>query len=79
MQRDDVIGSGMAGLVVASLLTHQGRRAAALEAHDKPGGYAHIPFLGQFPVCAYEHDVFAFLCDSGATRCLLSTPRSRGL
>jgi phytoene dehydrogenase-like protein len=36
-----VIGSGLAGLSCAALLSHCGKRTAVLEAHDAPGGCAH--------------------------------------
>ena len=36
-----VIGSGLAGLSCAALLSHCGKKVAVLEAHDSPGGAAH--------------------------------------
>lgn len=36
-----VIGSGLAGLSCAALLSHCGRSVAVLESHDAPGGAAH--------------------------------------
>ena len=36
-----VIGSGMGGLTSAALLAKAGKSVLILEAHDRPGGYAH--------------------------------------
>lgn len=36
-----VIGSGIGGLTAASLLAKSGKSVLVLEAHDRPGGYAH--------------------------------------
>tara|TARA_R110002096_G_scaffold171490_3_gene344390 strand:- start:10644 stop:12200 length:1557 start_codon:yes stop_codon:yes gene_type:complete len=60
---DLIIGSGMAGLTVASLLVSAGRRVAVLEAHDTPGGYAHTFAMGKFRFCAQVHYIFG--CGEG--------------
>lgn len=60
---DLVIGAGMAGLTVASLLATQGRRVAVLEAHDTPGGYAHTFSMGAYRFCAQVHYIFS--CGEG--------------
>jgi phytoene dehydrogenase-like protein len=66
MDVDDlVIGAGMAGLSVASLLAKSGRRVLVLEAHDVPGGYAHTFTLKGFRFCAQVHYVFG--CGEGET------------
>ncbi len=36
-----VIGSGVGGLTAASLLAKSGKSVLVIEAHDRPGGYAH--------------------------------------
>ncbi len=53
-----VIGSGMAGLTVAALLAHAGRRVAVLEAHDLPGGYVHSFRMGDYRFCAQIHYIW---------------------
>lgn len=55
---DVVIGSGMAGLAVASLLANDGRRVGVLEAHDSPGGYAHSFRVKDYRFCAQVHYIF---------------------
>jgi all-trans-retinol 13,14-reductase len=60
---DLVIGAGMAGLTVASLLASQGRRVLILEAHDVPGGYAHTFEVGKYRFCAQVHYIFG--CGKG--------------
>ncbi len=54
---DLVIGAGMAGLSVAALLARTGRRVLVLEAHDTPGGYAHMFRMRDFRFCALEFKV----------------------
>jgi glycine/D-amino acid oxidase-like deaminating enzyme len=45
MEVDDlVMGAGMAGVAVASLLGQSGRRVLFVEVHDVPGGQAHYVF-----------------------------------
>jgi all-trans-retinol 13,14-reductase len=66
MDFDDlVIGAGMAGLAVASLLAKSGRRVLVLEAHDVPGGYAHTFRVKDYQFCAQVHYVFG--CGEGET------------
>jgi all-trans-retinol 13,14-reductase len=60
---DLIIGSGMAGLTVASLLAHAGRRVALLEAHDALGGYAHTFRMKEYRFCAQVHYIFS--CGEG--------------
>lgn len=55
---DIVIGSGMGGLTVGSLLTRAGRRVLVLEAHDTPGGYAHTFRMRDYRFCAQVHYIF---------------------
>jgi all-trans-retinol 13,14-reductase len=55
---DVIIGSGMAGLSVAALLAHRGRRVAVLEAHDALGGYAHTFRMKDYRFCAQVHYIF---------------------
>ena len=66
MDFDDlVIGAGMAGLAVASLLACSGRRVGVLEAHDVAGGYAHTFTMKDYRFCAQVHYVFG--CGEGET------------
>ena len=66
MDFDDlVIGAGMAGLAVASLLAGSGRRVLVLEAHDVAGGYAHTFAVKDHRFCAQVHYVFG--CGEGET------------
>jgi all-trans-retinol 13,14-reductase len=60
---DLVIGAGMAGLTVASLLARSGRRVLVVEAHDTPGGYAHTFAMGAYRFCAQVHYIFG--CGEG--------------
>jgi phytoene dehydrogenase-like protein len=60
---DIVIGAGMAGLTVGSLLAADGRRVLVVEAHDTPGGYAHTFAMGAFRFCAQVHYIFS--CGEG--------------
>lgn len=60
---DLVIGAGMAGLTVGSLLAADGRRVLVVEAHDTPGGYAHTFAMGAFRFCAQVHYIFS--CGEG--------------
>lgn len=60
---DLVIGAGMAGLTVASLLSADGRRVLLVEAHDTAGGYAHTFTMGTYRFCAQVHYIFS--CGEG--------------
>jgi phytoene dehydrogenase-like protein len=55
---DIVIGSGMGGLTVGSLLARSGRKVLVLEAHDTPGGYAHTFRMRDYRFCAQVHYIF---------------------
>ena len=41
-----VVGSGLSALAFAAIMAKSGRRVVVLEAHDKPGGYAHTFDVG---------------------------------
>jgi phytoene dehydrogenase-like protein len=62
---DLVMGAGLAGLAVASLLAQAGRRVLVLETHDVPGGNAHTFAMRQFHFCAQVHYIFG--CGEGQT------------
>lgn len=53
-----VIGSGLSALSVGSLLAQAGQRVCILEAHDKPGGFAHTFAMGEYRFCAQVHYVW---------------------
>jgi all-trans-retinol 13,14-reductase len=53
-----IIGTGMAALTVGALLAHAGYRICMLEAHDKPGGYAHTFYMNDFHFCAQVHYIW---------------------
>ena len=53
-----VVGSGLAGLTFAALMAKAGRRVVVLEAHDKPGGYAHTFEVGPYRFNAQLHYVW---------------------
>ena len=53
-----IVGTGMAALSVGALLAHSGQRVCMLEAHDKPGGYAHTFKMGDFYFCAQVHYIW---------------------
>lgn len=58
-----VVGAGMGGLTVASLLAHAGARVAVLEAHEYPGGCCHTFPMGDYRFCAAVHYIFS--CGEG--------------
>jgi all-trans-retinol 13,14-reductase len=53
-----IIGSGIAGLTVASLLANAGKKVCVLEAHDIPGGYCHSFKMGAYHFCAQVHYIW---------------------
>ncbi|MGE0711499.1 MAG: phytoene desaturase family protein [Planctomycetota bacterium] len=53
-----IVGSGMSALSVGSLLAHAGQRVCLLEAHDRPGGFAHTFAMGGYEFCAQVHYVW---------------------
>ncbi len=57
------IGSGNAALTCATLLANQGNKVCVLEAHDKPGGYAHTFSIGDYAFCAQVHYIWG--CGKG--------------
>lgn len=58
-----ILGSGMSGLTVGSLLAKAGKKVCILEAHDHPGGCAHSFPMGRFTFCAAVH--YIFFCGEG--------------
>ena len=59
-----VVGAGMGGLTVASLLAHAGARVAVVEAHEYPGGCCHTFPMGEhYRFCAAVHYIFS--CGAG--------------
>ena len=54
-----VVGSGISALTVGSLLAHAGQSVCMLEAHDRPGGFAHTFRMGDYQFCAQVHYVCA--------------------
>jgi all-trans-retinol 13,14-reductase len=58
-----IIGSGMAGLTVGSLLARAGKSVCLLEAHEHPGGCAHSFPIGRYTFCAAVH--YIFFCGEG--------------
>lgn len=60
-----VVGSGLAGLSFAALAAKSGRRVLVLEAHDKPGGYAHTFDVGRHRFNAQLH--YVWNCGEGRT------------
>lgn len=53
-----VIGTGIGGLAIASLLAHAGRRVIIFDRHYLPGGYGHTFGAGRFLFCAELHYVW---------------------
>jgi len=53
-----IIGSGIAGLTVGSLLANAGKKVCLLEAHDIPGGYCHSFEMGDYHFCAQVHYIW---------------------
>lgn len=59
-----IIGAGMGGLTVGSLLAHAGARVAVVEAHEYPGGCCHtFPMGDHYRFCAAVHYIFS--CGEG--------------
>jgi len=58
-----IVGAGMGGLTVGSLLAHAGARVAVLEAHEYPGGCCHTFPMGDYEFCAAVHYIFS--CGEG--------------
>lgn len=58
-----IIGAGMGGLTVGSLLARAGARVCVLEAHEYPGGCAHSFPMGDYTFCAAVH--YIFYCGEG--------------
>ena len=61
-----IVGSGLAGLSFGALMANSGRRVRIVEAHDKPGGYAHT-FVegGKYRFNAQLH--YVWNCGPGET------------
>lgn len=53
-----IVGAGMAALAVGALLAKAGNKVCLLEAHDKPGGYAHTFKMNDFSFCAQVHYIW---------------------
>lgn len=58
-----IIGAGMGGLTVGSLLAKTGAKVAILEAHEYPGGCCHSFPMGDYQFCAAVHYIFS--CGEG--------------
>jgi len=58
-----IVGAGMGGLTVGSLLAHAGARVAVVEAHEYPGGCCHTFPMGDYRFCAAVHYIFS--CGEG--------------
>ena len=58
-----IIGAGMGGLTVGSLLARAGARVAIVEAHEYPGGCCHTFPMGNYKFCAAVHYIFS--CGEG--------------
>ncbi|MGI9288755.1 MAG: phytoene desaturase family protein, partial [Pseudomonadales bacterium] len=57
------IGTGNAALTCATLLANLGNKVCMLEAHDRPGGYAHTFSIGDYSFCAQVHYIWG--CGKG--------------
>lgn len=57
------IGTGNAALTCATLLSNLGYKVCLLEAHDRPGGYAHTFTMGDYAFCAQVHYIWG--CGEG--------------
>jgi phytoene dehydrogenase-like protein len=58
-----IIGAGMGGLTVGSLLANAGATVAVVEAHEYPGGCCHSFPMGDYRFCAAVHYIFS--CGEG--------------
>jgi phytoene dehydrogenase-like protein len=53
-----VVGSGLSALAFGALMARSGRKVVVLEAHEKPGGYAHTFEMGPYRFNAQLHYVW---------------------
>lgn len=60
-----IIGSGLAALSFAALMSKAGRTVRMLEAHDVPGGYGHTFAVGEYKFNAQLH--YVWNCGEGRT------------
>ncbi len=58
-----IVGAGMGGLTVGSLLANAGASVAVVEAHEYPGGCCHTFPMGDYRFCAAVHYIFS--CGEG--------------
>ncbi len=58
-----ILGSGMGGLSVGSLLANSGHKVCLIEAHEHPGGCAHNFPMGPYTLNACVH--YIFFCGEG--------------
>ena len=60
-----IVGSGLAALAFAALMSRRGRRVRVIEAHEHPGGYAHTFEAAGFRFNAQLH--YVWNCGEGET------------
>ena len=60
-----IVGTGLGALSVGSLLANAGQEVCMLEAHDRPGGFAHTFRMDGYRFCAQVH--YTSGCTPGGT------------